>query len=199
MACGSITISLPVAIDAAWSGSLRELYVPMRPFVDPPAQFYWILGHPWSYAAALAKAIYRWDDYTFMIGAFGWLGSAGLPRWIRDTYWIALLLTAVLDGGKSLHLGYRAKAVAAGVYVFTFAVMATFVYLSWEAVGAKNIDGVQPRYLLPIIPLLLLLPRGSSKLAGSRFARTVVPTVAISIVIAPAAACTCRTLIKRYY
>ena len=192
-----LTISLPVAIDAAWSGSLRELYVPMRPFVDPPAQFYWILGHPWSYAAALAKAIYRWDDYTFMIGAFGWLG-AHLPRWIRDTYWIALLLTAVLDGGKSLHLGYRAKAVAAGVYALTFAVMSTFVYLSWEAVGAKNIDGVQPRYLLPIIPLLLLLPRGSSKLAGSRFARTVVPTVAISIVIL-AAACTCRTLIKRYY
>ena len=193
----ALTIGLPVVIDAAWSWSLRGLYVPMRSFVDPPAQFHWILGNPWSYAAALGKAMYRWDDFTFMIGAFGWLGPH-LPRWIRDTYWIALLLTAVLDGGQPLHLGYRAKAVAAGVYAFTFAVMATFVYLSWEEVGARNIDGVQPRYLLPIIPLLLLLPRGSGKLAGSRLARTVVPPVAISIMVL-AAACTCRTLVKRYY
>ena len=92
-----------------------------------------------------------------MIGVFGWLGPP-LPHWIRDTYWAALGLTAVLDGGKPLPLNLRAKAVAWAAYLFTFAVMATFVYLSWEAVGCQSIEGIQSRYFLPIIPLLLLLP-----------------------------------------
>ena len=45
----ALLIGLPLAIDAAWTYSLRGLYVPMLPFVDPQAQFHWILGHPWSY------------------------------------------------------------------------------------------------------------------------------------------------------
>ena len=67
-------IGLPLAIDAAWTYSLRGLYVPMLPFVDPPAQLHWILDHPWSYAAVVGKAICRLDNYSFMIGVFGWLG-----------------------------------------------------------------------------------------------------------------------------
>jgi uncharacterized membrane protein len=192
-----LMIGVPLAIDAAWMYSLRGLYVPILPFVDPPAQLRWIFANPWSYAAAVIKALYHLNDYSLMIGVFGWLGPH-LPRWIRDTYWVALGLTAVLDGGKPLRLGYTAKIAAFGAYACTAVVMATFVYLSWERVGIKSIEGIQPRYFLPIIPLLLLLPRGSEKLVSSRFSRAAVPTIAILITIL-AAGCTCWTLVKRYY
>jgi len=193
----ALMIGLPLAIDAAWMYSLRGLYVPVFSYVDPPAQFRWILGHPWSYAGVVIRAMCHWDDYSFMIGAFGWLGPH-LPRWIRDTYWVALGLTAVLDGGKRLSLDLRARAVASGAYAFTFAVMATFVYLSWQRVGIDSIDGIQPRYLLPIVPLVLLPPRGGAKLASSRFSQAVVPVVAMSVV-SIAAGVTMWTLAKRYY
>ncbi len=193
----AIFIGMPLVIDAAWTYSLRGLYVPMRSCVDPQAQLRWIFGHPWSYTAAMFKAIYHLDSYSLMIGVFGWMGPH-LPPWIRQTYWAALGITALLDGGKPLPLSFRAKVVAFGVYVFTASAMATFVYLSWECVGVKSIRGIQPRYFLPIVPLLLLLPRGGAKLASSRFALAVVPVIAMSITVLAAGA-TWWTLIKRYY
>jgi len=198
----ALLIGIPLAINAAWTYSLRGLYTPMRPFVDPPAQLRGIVEHPWSYLGTVFAAIFKVEDhalsdYSFMIGTFGWLG-AHLPQWIRNTYWAALGATAVLDGGEPLRLGIRAKAVALGAYLCTAVVMATFVYLSWEPVGIKNIEGIQPRYYLPIIPLALLLPRGGAKLAASRFSRMVVPSIAMSIAIL-AAGVTWWTLVKRYY
>ena len=76
--------------------------------------------------------------------------------------------------------------------------MVTFVYLSWERVGSKDIEGIQPRYFLPIIPLLLLLPRGGAKLASSRFSRAVVPMSRCRLHVF-AAGVTWWTLVKRYY
>lgn len=192
-----LMIGLPLAIDAAWAYSLRSLYVPPRACVDPQAQLHWIFHHPRSYAAAMFEAIYRLDKYSLMIGVFGWM-AAHLPRWTCRTYWAALGLTAVLDGGRPLPLNLRAKAVALGTYVFTAAAMATFLDLSWECVGSKSIEGIQPRYFLPIVPLLLLLPRGGASLAASRFSRAVVPTVAMSV-MSIAAGATWWTLVKRYY
>ncbi|MGO9108299.1 MAG: DUF2142 domain-containing protein [Thermoguttaceae bacterium] len=193
----AVIIGVPLAIGAAWTYSLRGLYVPLFSYVDPQAQLRWILNHPWNYMVVMFEAICRLDDYSFMIGAFGWLGPH-LPQWIRQTYWAALGLTAVLDGGKPLPLSLRARAVALGAYVSTFAVMATFVYLSWERVGLQAIEGIQPRYFLPIIPLVLLLPRGGAKLASSRFSRAIVPIVAMSV-MSIATAVTLWTLVKRYY
>ena len=95
-------------------------------------------------------------------------------------------------------LGLPDKAVALAVYIFTIVVMATFVHLSWEPVGAKTLDGIQPRYFLPILPLLLLLPRGGERLTSSRWSRTIVPAAAIVVTIL-AAACTAWTLWVRYY
>jgi uncharacterized membrane protein len=193
----ALVIGAPLAIEAAWAWSLRGLYVPIRPFVDPPAQFRSILNNPWSYTATLFKAIFKKGSHSAMIGLFGWLGPH-LPHWIRHTYWAALGLTAFLDGGKPLRLDIRTKVVACGIYVFTAAGMATLVYLSWEQVGNKNIDGMQPRYFLPILPLLLLPFRGSAKLASSQFSRTVVPIIAMAVVILAAIA-TWFVLAKRYY
>ena len=193
----ALMIGLPLAISAAWTYSLRGLYTPAFSFVNPQAQLRWILDHPWSYALVLGNAICQLDGYSYMIGAFGWL-ARHLPLWIRNTYWAALGLTAVLDGGKPLSLSFRARLVGLGTYVFAFAVMTTFVYLSWDRVGLQVIDGIQPRYFLPIVPLLLLLPRGSAKLAASRFSRAVVPVVAMSVT-SIAACVTLWTLVKRYY
>jgi uncharacterized membrane protein len=192
----AVMIGLPLAVNAAWMYSLRGLYVPALPFVDPSAQFRWILGHPGSYAKVMLMAMCKPRVYMLMIGVFGWLGPH-LPHVMCAVYWAALGLTAVLDGGKPLPLNVRAKAVALGAYIFTAAVMVTFVYLSWERVGMDNMGGIQPRYFLPIIPLALLLLRGSAELAGSRFARAVVPMVAMSMMSITAGA-TWWTLVRRY-
>ena len=184
-------------MDAIWTYSVRGLYVPMFSFVDPRAQFRWIFGHPGSFASMLGMELFRRDTYSLMIGVFGWMGPH-LPQWTRAAYWAALGLAAVLDGGKPLPLRLHAKAVALGAYLFTFAVMATFVYLSWDGVGQPRIEGIQPRYFLPIIPVLLLLPRGGPKLVSGRFSQAVVPVIAMLVAVL-ASGCTWWTLVQRYY
>jgi uncharacterized membrane protein len=143
------------------------------------------------------KAIWKQEDHSLMIGFFGWLGPR-LPRWIRITYWAALGLTAVLDGGKRIELGLRAKAVLFGVYVITAAAMVTMIYLSWERVGMTSIGGMQPRYFLPILPLVLLPLRGDAAIASSQLSRTAVPIIAMAV-ITLAAGATWWTMVMRYY
>jgi uncharacterized membrane protein len=190
-------IGVPLAVDVAWMYSLRGLYVPMRADIDPAAQLRWMWDHPWSYASGLGKALYRLETYGRLIGYFGW-AKVSLPKWICWSYWAALGTTAVLDAGKPPSLGLAVKTAALATYVFTAAVVATFLHLSWDAVGTKGVPGMQPRYFLPIIPLLLLPLRGGPKWVSSRFAQAVLPVAAISIA-ALAAGCTWWTLVRRYY
>jgi uncharacterized membrane protein len=143
------------------------------------------------------KSIYRLESHGRMIGVFGWLGPQ-LPGWVCGVYWAAMGVVAVLDGGRPVNLSLGNKVVALGAYVFTAAVMATMVYLCWEAVGSKSMEGLQPRYFLPLLPLLLLLVRGGAKLAGSRFSRAAVPRIAIAASSIGAGA-TWWTLVARYY
>ena len=88
--------------------------------------------------------------------------------------------TAVLDGGKSLPLGIVQGGRLWHVRLHRRHHVNVRLSLL-GSVGSETIGGVQPRYLLPIVPSAFA-PRGSSKLASSRFSRTVVPIVAISIV-----------------
>jgi len=190
-------LGLPLAANLAWAYSVRSLYVPMLPFVDPPQQIAWIGLHPWSYAAAMFKAVYHLDTYLGMIGLFGWLG-AHLSKTVCLVYWMTLAATAFLDGGKPLPLAARTRAILLGIYVTAASVVSTIVYLSWERVGIKSIEGIQPRYFLPLLPLVLLPFRGSSKLVSHRFLRLAVPLLAMLGAMVAAAA-TWKTMAMRYY
>ena len=193
----ALMIGVPLAIEAAWAYSLRNLYVPIKPYVDPAAQARWIVTHPGAYVSVMFKEMWKFEHHSLMVGVFGWLGRP-FWRWMLNTYWIALAATAVLDGGRRFSLNLRTRLIVFGTYVASAAIMETFVYLSWEHVGQKNIEGVQPRYLVPIVPLLLLTIRGGQALAASRFSRIVVPRAAMAA-SALAVLATWWIFYKRYY
>lgn len=78
------------------------------------------------------------------------------------------------------------KLVLAGLYlVITLAIMGA-MYLSFTPVGSSSIEGVQPRYFLPILPLfLLLIVPFSRRLSSSTnsYLLLILPSICIALVL----------------
>jgi uncharacterized membrane protein len=88
---------------------------------------------------------------TTMIGRFGWVDTP-LPDWYYYSA-VAALVLAWLAPGNS-----RPYIVPAITGVLTVSLMliglAVALYASWTVVGKMTIDGLQGRYILPVLPLL---------------------------------------------
>ena len=191
-------VGLPLAVSVAWILSIRGLSVPLRPCVDMKAQACWMLAHPWTYLRSMDETIGDVFRLQGIVGTLGW-GTVLLAPAVYKIYWAGLLTTAVLDGGREdVRLSFWTRAVSLEVYYLVLAVIATLTYLTWHAVGEKYIHGVQSRYYVPVLPLLLLPLRGSAQVASSRFSRWLVPAVAMAVVLVGVAA-TWQALITRFY
>jgi len=178
--------------------SISGLCAPLRPCVDMKAQACWMLANPWTYLKSMDARIYDPYLHSTIIATLGW-GTLCLAPAIYWIYWIALLATAVLDGGDDdLRMPLLTRAVFVEVHFLVMAVITTLTYLTWHAVGERFIHGLQPRYFIPVLLLLLLPLRSSAKVASSRFSRRFVPLVAIVVVLIGVGA-TWQTLIARYY
>ena len=190
-------IGLPLAVSMAWVFSIRGLCMPMRPCVDVNAQACWMLANPGTYLKLLVTRITDLYVHSAIIATLGW-GTIFLTPPVYAVYWLALLATAVLDGGRDgVRLPAWTRAVSAGVYFLVMAAIATLTYLTWHAVGESQIHGVQSRYFVPVLPLLLL-PLRSERLASNRFSRWLVPAVAIVVVLIGVGA-TWQAMIARHY
>lgn len=96
-----------------------------------------------------------------MLGAFNW-NNVSLPPWQIWGWSLALVSACLACMGQTV-LGPRLReaifslALIAMVYVG----VALALYLSFTHVGWARIEGVQGRYLLPLLPaLVFVLPRG---------------------------------------
>jgi uncharacterized membrane protein len=191
-------VGLPLAANIAWVLSVRGLCVPLRPCVDMQAQACWMLAHPWTYLKTLEMIINDPYLHAMVIATLGW-GTLFLAPAIYGIYWTGLLATAVFDGGQDdVRLPIWTRMVSVEVYFLVLAVIATLTYLAWHAVGERMIHGIQPRYFVPVLPLLLLPLRGSARVASSRFSRWLVPALAIVVVMIGVGA-TWQAVIARHY
>jgi uncharacterized membrane protein len=177
-----LIIGATLVCDAAWSSVVRGIFVPILPFVDPPAQARWVASHPISFTGMIFNVLYDTNRYQHMIGYFERTG----PMWWKLTrilYWGVLLLVAVLDGGKRFALSARTRLIVAGTFIATIAMMETAVYLTADTVGGSQIEGIQPRYFLPAAMLLLVPIRARLDVVASGLSRRFVPAAAVAMVL----------------
>ena len=88
-----------------------------------------------------------------------WLLGVGLV--------LALLAAALPRQDDAPLLGHRSKAGVVGVLVFVLlAVLAAA--LNWTPINYQTLFGLQGRYLLPVLPLTLLLVKSSKTLTLRR-------------------------------
>jgi uncharacterized membrane protein len=150
-----------LALVALWLLAVRGLMVPAGP--DLPSwseQLHFMLAEPARSAAAVLRG-WVGDRYRFeqIVGTFGWL-NVGPSKYALVLVPLATLaaLLAGDDGARSL--GWQRRAwylvVAAGVALG----MALILLLVYSPLGAREPQGLQGRYYLPLLPLALvaLLP-----------------------------------------
>ena len=126
----------------------------MRGFVDERAQLANIAHHPLHVLAVVARDLAQHAVvYTRqLIGTLGWL-NVPLPDVVIAAV-AALLLLVALTTGPRLTVAQRVLAFV--IAIASIITVELSEYIAWTAVGADVVEGVQGRYFIPILPLLLI-------------------------------------------
>jgi uncharacterized membrane protein len=123
----------------------------------------YILHHFVSSIGFLLNNIYVCLDGYFiqLIGKdLGWF-NVDLPFYIILLFFVLLLLSAVKQNDDPYEVKVTHKAWFAIVSIGIFLLIELALWTSWTPIGSATILGVQGRYFIPILPVLLILTRNS--------------------------------------
>ncbi|HEY1765260.1 MAG TPA: DUF2142 domain-containing protein [Opitutaceae bacterium] len=154
-----------------WGRVALGLFVPANADVplDPAAQAHHILSAPVAFLGLVAHTIRVQYATTFrwMVGTLGWLDTS-LPDWFYPLFGYGAL-GCLLCEAQGSRLGRRLRVVTLGAAALSALMIYAAQYCSWNAPGATHpIDGVEGRYFLPLLPLLVLsVPRVSFRVPAA--------------------------------
>lgn len=127
---------------------------------DSAGQISYILHHPLTYAGTLIA--YLWNNFTvyFISACRETLAYAGaLPPTVSTLLLILLFAAVFTDHPADLdqRLSARQRLWGALVLAATVALTFTTMYVAFTGVGLTTFDGVQGRYMIPVLPLMWML------------------------------------------
>lgn len=158
LSIGSIA-GLAVLANFIWlylaSGFLTEF----QPGVNSGQQVVYVLQHLWQYALTVFRTV-NVQGYELLYGMFGislgWLNiNTGVL--LVTLYLLVVLRTTLLDNDisqKGFTIPIRILFGVTGLCVA--ALICTSLYVQWTSVGKSVIDGLQGRYIIPVLLLFLL-------------------------------------------
>ncbi|XXF80653.1 DUF2142 domain-containing protein [Myxococcaceae bacterium GXIMD 01537] len=171
LASAACVLGIPALIQLLWSASAQHLFRPLyRPESNIPGQTAYVKTHLFDVIGVLSESFVAQGPrlaHEFM-GVLGWM-DAYLP--IPDLQHLAALalVVALGDGHARIRFGVKDRLLALTSVVLGILAIEGMLYLTWTAVGAPEVAGVQGRYLIPLAPALLLVfypPRWSTWLLG---------------------------------
>ncbi len=145
-----VSLSLKIFADKAVS-----LQISSPAYVFPLQQVRHILVHPQMYLGVLSATIQ--DNFVFygkgLIGILGW-SDYELP-WYSYLFYGGTLVAAFLSSKRASTVSSGKLVLIGGVIVGTVLSIFTSFYIFSAPLAATTIDGVQGRYFLAMIPLIL--------------------------------------------
>jgi uncharacterized membrane protein len=132
----------------------------MRPQlpVDPAAQMQCIRSDPWRFTNVLASEV-RTNGRFYIEGAIGRFGMYDVKLPMAVIY-VGVLLVLVAVVTSQIAVTWRWRVIALAIFLGTSAGVIVSQYLIWSVVCGAKIEGVQGRYFLPVLPLLLIALSG---------------------------------------
>lgn len=105
-----------------------------------------------------------WSSFTYQtisnleeyIGKLGWLDTPLSPLLILS-YALFLTFIGLVDNNPAISINYLAKLKIGVAMLGCLGATIFLLYLSWTPVGSYQYEGMQGRYLIPIVPLFALL------------------------------------------
>lgn len=123
----------------------------------PVNQFSSILTNPLGFAKMFFLTYYSQSGLNFFLQTFGVLGWLNIPvSFLFHTlpYFVVIVL-AVLHESKRIVFSLSNKLVLALVSTGVIGLISLSLYLIWTPPENTIIDGIQGRYFIPIIPLII--------------------------------------------
>jgi len=164
---------------------------------DSQAQRQIILKYPGYFLTVLTNTINEFQDFYIksLIGKLGWLDYE-LPAWSYFFFAMVFgwLLYSLLPIDKKIgkKINYYDLVLMATVLVVNYLYLMILEYLSWTPVGNRVVLGIQGRYFLYLLPVLIwFLTFGCYKII-SRYLFLILILAAVLIAIF-------RVTINRYY
>ena len=104
------------------------------------------------------RNIMFWKE-DWLAGAFGKFGYSYtlMPTGFYFIHGIVLILVAFMSGTKEISIKLYQKLLVAGVILLSFLIIIIGFYIGGSPIGAVKIFGMQGRYFVPLLPLILLL------------------------------------------
>lgn len=185
---------LPITFSIIWATTVKELFLPCYAYINPEEQLQYIISNPLSFLKAILISLTMIPKYiTMAIGTFGWNDSS-LNSHTIVIYMIAICVITLTEASKT-KMTNNLKYQSLLILFLGYLAIHFLLYLSWNPVGNSYISGIQGRYFLPFVALLLPIFRIKSlNLHFSNY----LPMLTI-FTIAAFNILTLHTLIQRYY
>lgn len=151
-------VSLYLAAACGWGYLNRDLIQFNNPEVSPLQQIHHVLSHPGAFGTTL---LWSWKpEYVIhyarsMFGMLAWI-HIHLPYWLLVSFLSLLFYFFQNDGpiNGTISMPMRMSSLCAcfvGIFCIFF-----WLYCSYNPVGSPELRGVQGRYFIPLIPVLML-------------------------------------------
>jgi uncharacterized membrane protein len=171
------------------------------PQANPKAQQELVLRNPLKTIGMLFKTTFYYLRPFYLetlIGRFGWL-QIYLPDWMINLYLAIFLLAALLISNGSIDLSWKDRLLFLAVFTAGIAMIELAFYITWTAVGYFRVEGVQGRYFIPFLPLILLMFTNNIESLRSRtFIQRLMPFLVVLTVIL-SSLITLIVIIRRFY
>lgn len=175
----------------AWNAHVKDMAIQIGEvyrtgfYVSYDAQLHWVVQHPFGFLTAIGRAI-LFNSYNYfgeMLGTFD-TDFRMLPVVVTLPLVVLTFLGIAVDRRllQKLNVMTRVGFIAVALTVVG-AIFATF-YLTYTPVGQAIVDGIQGRYFLPL--LVLLIPMATYKQLHIKIdhpERVFVPFVALALIV----------------
>lgn len=148
-----------------WYAFGRSTFVPIQPDANPGRQLNLVIHQPGLFLEYFQRTIRQVssDWVISAIGFFGWL-RFGFPWWYYVGVLVGLSGVVFIDRQGADQLGWGQRSIILLTFVISALVIIGSQFIMWGTTDMLTIEGVQGRYFLPIIPLLVCwLPTGDRR------------------------------------
>lgn len=157
----TVTLAVVSIVNVIWLIISAGFLVEFNPGVDSKEQVKYVLTHLISYIGICANTfIVRAQGWLEeMVGSkLGWAMDVEVPLILISAILVVLVLFIVIAGEeeeKELSVGGRGVLLL--IVLATVALIFTSLYVQWTPVANTLVNGIQGRYFIPLIPIVVTL------------------------------------------